>query len=203
MNARPAHDFATPHDAERGRFRFDLVASEPGDSHLFWWAFDRAADEDLSAARVDRVFADFAARHAKDARFETGDALVDGWLGYVAPQSAAYEVDGLGAFRASPTYWGWGWDAMVQAARDRPMMRTTSVCSSMKGSSFHAEALACVAAAVAWGNEIWYHSSRNVEKGIRERGAQGLRTARQKPRGRVRARFQYPPRLLAKPQEAI
>lgn len=115
LNARPAHDFATPHDAEKGRFRFDLVSSEPGDSHLFWWAFDRAADEDLSAARVDRVFADFAARHAKDARFETGDALVDGWLGYVAPQSAAFEVDGLGAFRASPTYWVWGWDAMVHA----------------------------------------------------------------------------------------
>ncbi len=115
LNIRPAQDFATPHDAEKARFRFDLVASEPGDSHLFWWAFDRAPDEDLSAARVDCVFADFAARHAKDARFETGDAFVDGWLGYVAPQSAAYEVDGLGAFRASPTYWVWGWDAMVHA----------------------------------------------------------------------------------------
>lgn len=115
LDRRAAPSEAGLKDGGMQSFRHDLVSSEPGDSHLFWWAFDRAADEDLSAARVDRVFAGFAARHAKDARFETGDALVDGWLGYVAPMSAAYEVDGLGAFRASPTYWVWGWDAMVHA----------------------------------------------------------------------------------------
>ena len=70
-------------------FRFDLEETAPGDRHLFWWAFDRAADEDLSDARVERVYADFKARHAADARFATGDALVDGWLGCVAPTSAA------------------------------------------------------------------------------------------------------------------
>ena len=96
-------------------FRFDMEETESGDRHLFWWVFDKADGEALDDARVERVYADFKARHAADARFETGDALVDGWLGYVAPMSAAHEVDGIGAFRASPTYWVWGWDAMVHA----------------------------------------------------------------------------------------
>lgn len=96
-------------------FRFNMDETEPGERHLFWWAFDAKDGEDLSEARVDRVFAEFRERHSADARFETGDAFVDGWLGYVAPMSAAFEVDGIGAFRASPTYWVWGWDAMVHA----------------------------------------------------------------------------------------
>ncbi len=96
-------------------FRFDMEETEGGNRHLFWWAFDAKDGEDFSEARVDRVFADFRKRHAADARFETGDAMVDGWLGHVAPMSAAFEVDGIGAFRASPTYWVWGWDAMVHA----------------------------------------------------------------------------------------
>lgn len=96
-------------------FRFDMEETESGASHLFWWVFDRADGEALDNARVERVYADFKARRAADARFETGDALVDGWLGYVAPMSAAFEVDGIGAFRASPTYWVWGWDAMVHS----------------------------------------------------------------------------------------
>lgn len=111
-----AHPVVFPSRHNASNLRFDLVSAEPGDSHLFWWVFDKAPDEDLSAARMDRVFADFDAKRAKDAHFETGDALVDGWLGYVAPMSAAHEVDGRGAFRASPTYWIWGWDAMVHAS---------------------------------------------------------------------------------------
>ncbi len=96
-------------------FRFDMEELKSGDSHLFWWVFDRKDGEELSDARVDRVFADFRKRHAADARFETGDAIVDGWLGFVSPMGAAHEVDGLGAFRASTTYWVWGWDAMVHS----------------------------------------------------------------------------------------
>ena len=82
---------------------------------LFWWVFDPSPDEDLSSARVDRVFADIAARRTADARFETGDAYADGHLGFVPAMAAAYEVDGIGAFRASPTYWVWGWDALVHS----------------------------------------------------------------------------------------
>ena len=96
-------------------FRFDMEETEGGKDHLFWWVFDKKNGEELSDARVDRVFEDLRKRHAADARFETGNAFVDGWLGYVAPMSAAHEVDGIGAFRASPTYWVWGWDAMVHA----------------------------------------------------------------------------------------
>ena len=96
-------------------FRFDVEELESGDNHLFWWVFDKADGEELDNARVERVYANFKTCHSVDTRFETGDAFVDGWLGYVAPMSAAFEVDGKGAFRASPTYWVWGWDAMVHA----------------------------------------------------------------------------------------
>lgn len=95
--------------------RFDLVEREPSDDHLFWMVFDRAADEDLSVARVERVFAEDDARRANDAVFATGDAVVDDALANVMPTAAAMEVDRTGAFRASPTYWVWGWDAMVHA----------------------------------------------------------------------------------------
>lgn len=115
LNERVLQAPASPSDVRKTRFRFDLVTQEPAETTLFWWAFDKAADEDLSSARVDRVFADFAARHAKDARFETGDAFADGWLGFTLPMCAAHEVDATGGFRASPTYWVWGWDAMVHA----------------------------------------------------------------------------------------
>lgn len=84
-------------------------------THLFWWVFDPAEDEELTSARVDRVFADYEARRSGDARFETGDAFADGHLGFVPALAAALEVDGIGAFRASPTYWVWGWDALVHS----------------------------------------------------------------------------------------
>lgn len=115
LNDRPPQPLAYRNGDHRPNFRFNMDETEPGDRHLFWWVFDRKDGEELSEARVERVYADFKARHAVDAKFETGDALVDGWLGYVAPMSAAFEVDGMGAFRASPTYWVWGWDAMVHA----------------------------------------------------------------------------------------
>ena len=115
LNDRPPQPLAYRHGDGRPDFRFDMDETEPGERHLFWWVFDAKDGEDFSEARVDRVFAEFRERHAADASFETGDAFVDGWLGYVAPMSAAFEVDGIGAFRASPTYWVWGWDAMVHA----------------------------------------------------------------------------------------
>jgi len=115
LNDRPPQPLAYRNGDHRPNFRFNMDETEPCDMHLFWWAFDAKDGEDFSEARVDRVFAEFRKRHAEDARFETGDAMVDGWLGHVAPMSAAFEVDGIGAFRASPTYWVWGWDAMVHA----------------------------------------------------------------------------------------
>ena len=115
LNDRSPQPLAYREGDHRPDFRFNMDETEPGDRHLFWWVFDKADGEEFSEARVERVYADFHARHAADARFETGDAFVDGWLGFVAPMSAAFEVDGHGAFRASPTYWVWGWDAMVHA----------------------------------------------------------------------------------------
>lgn len=115
LNDRPPQPLAYRQGDGRPDFRFDMDETEPGERHLFWWAFDAKDGEDFSGTRVDRVFAEFRERHAADVRFETGDAFVDGWLGYVAPMSEAFEVDGIGAFRASPTYWVWGWDAMVHA----------------------------------------------------------------------------------------
>ena len=115
LNDRPPQPLAYRHGDGRPDFRFNMDETEPGDRHLFWWAFDSKDGEELAESRVDRVFADFRSNHARDVRFETGDPFIDGWLGYVAPMSAAHEVDGIGAFRASPTYWVWGWDAMVHA----------------------------------------------------------------------------------------
>ena len=114
-NDRTLQPPASPNDISKTQFRFDMVTQKPAKSLLFWWVFDKAADEDLSSARVNRVFADFEKHHVADARFETGNAFVNGWLGYIPPMSAAHEVDNRGAFRASPTYWVWGWDAMVHA----------------------------------------------------------------------------------------
>ena len=97
-------------------FRFELEEiPHAGDCSLFWWVFDKKEGEDLSSARVDRVIADYAARRENDARFETGDAYADGHLGLVPATGASLEVDGIGAFRASPTYWVWGWDALVHS----------------------------------------------------------------------------------------
>jgi len=75
--------------------------------------FNKRDNEDLSSARIDRVYADLKAKCANDARFRTGDAVVDNALDFCMPWGAAEEVDGIGGFRASPTYWVWGWDAMV------------------------------------------------------------------------------------------
>ena len=115
QNERKLQEPATPVNVAKTQYRFDMVTQKPTESLVFWWVFDKAANEDLSSARVDRVFADFASHHAADARFVTGDKFVDGWLGFTLPMSAGHEVDGQGGFRASPTYWVWGWDAMVHA----------------------------------------------------------------------------------------
>ncbi len=115
LNERTLQAPASAVDIAKTQYRFDMVTLKPAETLVFWWVFDKAAEEDLTSARIDRVFADFDAKHARDARFETGDAFVDGWLGFTAPMSAAHEIDGRGGFRASPTYWVWGWDAMVHA----------------------------------------------------------------------------------------
>ena len=147
LNDRPPQPLAYRSGDHRPDFRFNMDETEPGDRHLFWLVFDRKDGEELSDARVERVYADFKARHAADARFETGDAFVDGWLGFVAPLSAAFEVDGIGAFRASPTYWVWGWDAMVhagtlavcgRAAEARRMLRFFRDTASEEAGILHA-----------------------------------------------------------------
>ncbi len=96
-------------------FLFHLTETMPSDDHLFWFAFDRKAGEDLSVARVEKVFADFNARNRRNVKFKTGNPAFDHTLNYVPALSSYYEVDGIGGFRASPTYWVWGWDAMVHA----------------------------------------------------------------------------------------
>lgn len=94
-------------------FRYDMIERAPAKEHLFWAVFNRRENEELSSARLDRVYADLKAKCANDARFRTGDAVVDNALDFCMPWGAAEEVDGIGAFRASTTYWVWGWDAMV------------------------------------------------------------------------------------------
>ena len=112
LNDRSAKPLAFNGDGTLS-FRFDVIERAPAREHLFWMVFDRKDGEDLSSTRVDRVYSDLKAKCANDARFLTGDAVVDNALGFCMPWGAAEEVDGIGAFRASPTYWVWGWDAMV------------------------------------------------------------------------------------------
>lgn len=90
-----------------------MVEQEPSNEHVFWAVFDKREDEELTSARMARVYATFYAKRAKDARFHTGDEIVDNALGSCMSWCAAEEVDSCGAFRASPTYWVWGWDALV------------------------------------------------------------------------------------------
>ena len=129
LNDRPANPRAFPGTAGRQEFRFHQEEREasPGGEHLFWLVFDRAPDEDLSSARVDRVIAAFERAQRSDARLRIGDTPADALLGSVAPLAAALDVDGLGAFRASPTYWVWGWDAMVHADVLAPAGRAAEV----------------------------------------------------------------------------
>ena len=119
LNDRPERPLAfgtNPEGETRTQsMRFDLVEREPSDEHLFWMVFNRTPGEELSVARVESVFAEDARRRAGDAKFDTGDPVMDDALESVMPTAAAMEVDRTGAFRASPTYWVWGWDAMVHA----------------------------------------------------------------------------------------
>lgn len=115
LNDRPLNSLAFKREGGTLGCRFDLIENSSAKEHLFYAVFDPKEGEDLSSARVDRVFAGFESRHANDARFATGNAVLDGTLGAIAPFSEMFEVDGCGAFRASPTYWVWGWDAMVHA----------------------------------------------------------------------------------------
>jgi hypothetical protein len=119
LNDRPERPLAfgtNPEGETRTQsMRFDLVERGPSDEHLFWMVFDRMPGEELSVARVESVFAEDARRRAGDAKFDTGDPVMDDALESVMPTAAAMEVDRTGAFRASPTYWVWGWDAMVHA----------------------------------------------------------------------------------------
>ena len=115
LNDRPLKPLAFGDSAGLLSLRYDLDLVDPSDDAVFYLVCDRAEGEELSAARVDRVFSGFAASRAGDLRFETGDPVFDNTLSYIVPMSAQFEVDGAGAFRASPTYWVWGWDAMVHA----------------------------------------------------------------------------------------
>lgn len=95
--------------------RYYLEETTGGSEHLFFFAFDPGPREDLSSARVDRVFSSFAARMRDSVRFETGDRRLDSALAMVPPSVSALEVEQTGGFRASPFYWIWGWDSLVHA----------------------------------------------------------------------------------------
>ncbi len=91
-----------------------MLSSEPAEEHLFYLAFNPEPGRDLSSARVDQVFAEFDALRQQAARIESGDPAYDSALMSTPLLMHYLEVPGTpGAFRASPFYWVWGWDAMV------------------------------------------------------------------------------------------
>lgn len=117
LNDRPLdpHTFRKPWEQGRNVKHFYLDSVAPGDEHVFYLAFNPKPGEDLSSARVDRVFERFAREHAGDARFVTAVPEVGGFLSSALPVARTLEVGDTGAFRASQTYWVWAWDAMVHA----------------------------------------------------------------------------------------
>lgn len=95
--------------------KYYIESKNAGTEFVYYLVFGEKADEDLSGARIDRVHARFARYYAQCAKFETGDRATDSALSCVAPVMAAHEAGRPGAYRASPHYWTWGWDAMVHA----------------------------------------------------------------------------------------
>lgn len=95
--------------------KYYVESRDPGDEFTYYMVFREKPGEDLSGARIDRVHKRFADCYARCAKFETGDRSTDSALSCVAPVMAAHEAGRPGAYRASPHYWTWGWDAMVHA----------------------------------------------------------------------------------------
>lgn len=96
--------------------RFLLIGKEPGDEHIAYLAINPKADEDLSGARIDRVYRRFADFREKTFRVRTGDEVVDSCLESVPAMFAFNEFpDCPGAFRAGFYYYVWAWDSMVHA----------------------------------------------------------------------------------------
>ena len=96
--------------------RFLLLGKEPGDEHIAYLAINPKPDEDLSGARIDRVYRRFAEFREKTFRVRTGDAVADSCL-ESAPAVFAFNEfpDCPGAFRAGFYYYVWAWDSMVHA----------------------------------------------------------------------------------------
>jgi len=95
--------------------KFYIESKDAAAEFVFYLGFNTTDGEDLSSGRIDRVHSRFADCYAKCAKFETGDRATDSALSCVAPVMAAHEAGRPGAYRASPHYWTWGWDAMVHA----------------------------------------------------------------------------------------
>lgn len=95
--------------------KYYIESKNAGDEFVYYMVFNEKASEDLAGARIDRVHGRFADYYRKCAKFETGDRSTDSALSCVTPVMAAHELGRPGAYRASPHYWTWGWDAMVHA----------------------------------------------------------------------------------------
>lgn len=87
-------------------------AEKLGD-HVFYMVFDRRPDEDLSSARIDRLFQRYRLDLGRTARFETGSTAVDQMLESAPQTMKALEFRVPGAFRSGPYYGVWAWDTFV------------------------------------------------------------------------------------------
>lgn len=127
MNDRPEHwHYWNPKAANHSAFgqqnqRFFLDTEKPSNEQIWYLSFEKEGDELANPnARIDKVYADFKANRRGDATFETGYRMCDSALKSALDQLDSWEVvmrDGTktGGFRASPTYWVWGWDGMVHS----------------------------------------------------------------------------------------
>lgn len=95
-------------------FKYYMEAAVPGELFIFAFQFDSMERPDFAAAanRIDLWEEEFR----KGVRFLTGNTAVDSALNNAVPILKSLAVkDRPGAFRASQSYWIWGWDSMVHA----------------------------------------------------------------------------------------
>jgi len=100
---------------ETQKFKFYMESPVPAEEHVFYLAFNPAADEDFSGARMDAKIHAFTEKMKTVTRFETGNPVLDSALVNANAVSANFEVEIPGALRASPFYWVWAWDSMVHS----------------------------------------------------------------------------------------
>jgi len=95
-------------------FKYYMEAMETGDFFAFAFQFD--SEERPAFEQTAAFIAEWEKQLREGVRFTTGSAALDSALNNAVPTLKSLKIaDHPGAFRASQSYWVWGWDSMVHA----------------------------------------------------------------------------------------